>query len=29
MAVEARPETAASRLLWAIGFFSNEDYFVH
>lgn len=25
---EARPETAASRLAWAIGYFANEDYFV-
>lgn len=25
---EARPETAASRLLWAVGYFANEDYFV-
>lgn len=24
---EARPETAASRLLWAVGYFANEDYF--
>ncbi len=23
---EARPETAASRLIWAIGYFSSEDY---
>jgi hypothetical protein len=28
MGVEARPETAASRLLWAAGYFANEDYFV-
>ena len=28
LAVEARPETVASRLLWSIGYFSNEDYFV-
>ncbi|HEY7335251.1 MAG TPA: hypothetical protein VH639_10225 [Bryobacteraceae bacterium] len=25
---EARPETAASRLIWAAGYFANEDYFV-
>jgi hypothetical protein len=25
---EARPETAASRLVWAAGYFSNEDYFL-
>jgi hypothetical protein len=25
---EARPETAASRLVWAVGYFTNEDYFV-
>ena len=25
---EARPETAASRLAWAIGYFANEDYFM-
>src|SRR5215469_216136 len=25
---EARPETVASRLLWAAGYFANEDYFV-
>jgi hypothetical protein len=25
---EARPETVASRLLWAVGYFANEDYFV-
>ncbi len=25
---EARPETAASRLTWAAGYFANEDYFV-
>jgi hypothetical protein len=26
---EARPEVAASRLTWAIGYFANEDYFMH
>ena len=25
---EARPETVASRFVWAIGYFANEDYFV-
>jgi hypothetical protein len=25
---EAKPETVASRLLWAAGYFTNEDYFV-
>jgi hypothetical protein len=25
---EARPETAASRLVWAVGYFANENYFV-
>ena len=25
---EARPETAASRLVWAAGYFATEDYFV-
>ena len=28
LGVEARPETAASRLVWAVGYFANEDYFV-
>jgi hypothetical protein len=28
LGIEAQPETVASRLLWAIGYFSNEDYFV-
>lgn len=28
MGAEARPEVAASRLLWAAGYFTNEDYFV-
>jgi hypothetical protein len=28
MGVEARPETAAARLLWAVGYFANEDYFM-
>ena len=26
--IEARPETAASRIVWSIGYFANEDYFV-
>jgi hypothetical protein len=26
--IEAKPETAASRLLWAVGYFANEDYFL-
>jgi hypothetical protein len=25
--VEARPETAATRLLWAVGYFANENYY--
>ena len=28
LGVEARPETAASRLVWAVGYFANEDYFM-
>ena len=28
MGVEARPETVASRLVWAIGYFATEDYFM-
>jgi len=28
MGSEARPETAATRLVWAVGYFANEDYFV-
>ena len=28
LGAEARPEVAASRLLWAVGYFANEDYFV-
>jgi len=28
LGVEARPETVASRLVWAVGYFANEDYFV-
>ena len=25
---EARPETVASRLIWAVGYFTNEDYYL-
>lgn len=25
---EARPETVAARLVWAVGYFANEDYFL-
>jgi hypothetical protein len=28
LGVEARPETVASRLLWAVGYFSNENYYL-
>ncbi len=28
LGAEAQPETAASRLVWAVGYFVNEDYFV-
>jgi hypothetical protein len=28
LGVEAKPETAATRLLWAVGYFTDEDYFV-
>ena len=28
MGLEARPETVASRMVWAAGFFTNEDYFL-
>jgi hypothetical protein len=28
LGAEARPETAASRLVWAVGYFANEDYLV-
>lgn len=28
LGAEARPETAATRLVWAVGYFVNEDYFV-
>src|SRR6266852_4214752 len=29
LGVEARPEIVASRLLWAVGYFTTEDYFLH
>ena len=28
LGAEARPETVASRLVWAVGYFTNEDYFL-
>src|SRR6476660_1406812 len=28
LGAEARPEVAATRLVWAAGYFTNEDYFV-
>ena len=28
LGIEARPETVASRLVWAVGYFTNEDYFL-
>lgn len=28
LGAEARPETAASRLVWAAGYYANEDYFL-
>ena len=28
MGVEAKPETAAARFVWAMGYFTDEDYFV-
>jgi hypothetical protein len=28
LGVEARPETAATRLVWATGYFTDEDYFL-
>src|SRR5579872_3996130 len=28
LGLEARPETAASRLVWAIGYYSENDYFL-
>src|SRR6516164_2385890 len=28
MGLEARPETVASRIVWAVGYYADEDYFV-
>jgi len=28
LGLEARPETTASRIVWAVGYYTNEDYFV-
>jgi hypothetical protein len=28
LGMEARPETAATRLVWSVGYFANEDYFL-
>ena len=28
LGAEARPETAASRLVWSVGYFADEDYFL-
>jgi hypothetical protein len=28
LGIEARPETVATRLMWAVGFMSNENYFL-
>ncbi len=28
LGLEARPETVAARLVWAVGYFTNEDYFM-
>ncbi|MBV9400587.1 MAG: hypothetical protein JO062_21595 [Bryobacterales bacterium] len=28
LGLEARPETAASRIVWAAGYYTNEDYFM-
>ena len=28
LGVETRPETVASRIAWAVGYYTNEDYFV-
>jgi hypothetical protein len=28
LGIEAQPEVAATRLLWAVGYFTNENYFV-
>ena len=29
LGIEARPETVAARLIWSIGYYANEDYFLH
>jgi len=29
LGAEARPETAATRLVWAVGYSADEDYFLH
>ena len=29
LAEEARPEVVASRMLWAVGYFANDDYLLH
>jgi hypothetical protein len=28
LGLEGKPETAASRIVWAVGYYANEDYFV-
>jgi hypothetical protein len=28
LGIEARPETVASRIVWSVGYFTNDDYFV-
>lgn len=28
LGTEAKPETAATRLVWAVGYFTNEDYYI-
>ena len=28
LGMEARPETVATRLVWSVGYFANEDYFI-
>jgi len=28
LGIEARPETSASRFLWAVGYFTNDDYYL-
>ena len=28
LGIEAQPETVASRIVWAVGYYANEDYFV-